>query len=304
MPVASLEELLARPRPVLIDGAVGTELLRRGIRTELPLWSAHALLSDEGVEVLRQIHLDYARAGAEILVTNTFRTNIRALKLAGKEAEWRQINQLAVEAARAAAEAVAPQPCLVAGGLAPLEDCYRPELTPPEEECYAEHKQQAEFLAELGVDLFFLETFSQGREAQAALRAARETGLDIVLSLCPQAPAHLLSGEPLEEIVPELLRLGGDKLRGLLLNCATPEVMDSAYPRLAELAGNLPHGLYPHIGEADDTVGWKLPEEGKPDAYAEWMKSRTTSNTRFLGGCCGTTPEHIAALRDSVAAAS
>ena len=295
-----MEQLLARPRPILIDGAVGTELLRRGVRTELPLWSAHALLNEEGIEVLRQLHLDYARAGAEILVTNTFRTNLRTLKLVGKEAEWKTLNQLAVEAARAAAEAVAPQPCLVAGGLAPLEDCYRPERTPPKKECYDEHKQQAELLAELGVDLLFLETFSHGKEAKAALRAASETGLDIVLSLCPKAPAQLLSGEPLEELVPELIEIGGERLRGLLLNCATPEVMDQVYPRFAELTGKVPHGLYPHMGEADDIVGWKLPEEGKPEAYAEWMRARATVGARFLGGCCGTTPEHIAALRATV----
>ena len=300
MPDVTLSSLLARPRPILLDGAVGTELLRRGVRTELPLWSAHALLDEDGVAVLTRIHEDYARAGAEILVTNTFRTSRYTLERAGRGGQWRELNRRAVEAARAAAEVVAPQPCLVAGGLAPLEDCYRPELTPPEETCFEEHRRQAELLAELGVDLFFLETFGDGLEAKAALRAARGCGLDVVLSLCPKAPAHLLSGEPLEEIVPALIEEGGEMLRGLMLNCALPEVMDTAYPRLATSAGALPHGFYPHMGEADDEVGWKLPEEGRPAEYAAWMKDRATGGTRFVGGCCGTTPEHIAALREVI----
>lgn len=296
MPKMTLSDLLARTSPVVLDGAVGTELARRGVRTTLPLWSAHALTDADGLRVLRQVHAEYARAGVEILVTNTFRTNHRSLERAGLGNDWRLFNQRAVEAARAAAEMVAPKPCLVAGGVAPLEDCYRPDLVPPQTECLEEHRRQTELLAKLGVDLIFIETMNSCREALAALTAARATSLDILLSLCPGPPAHLLSGEPLEEVVPELVEAGGPKLRGLLLNCATPEVMDQAYPRFASLAGNLPHGFYAHLGEPDDTVGWKLPPEGDPQRYAQWVAGRVTKETRFIGGCCGTTPAHIAAL--------
>lgn len=297
MSQATLNELLARPGPVLLDGATGTELLRRGVKTRLPLWSAHALLDERGQEVLQQVHSDYVRAGADLIVTNTFRTNPRTLERAGRAGEWRLLNRRAVESARRAAETSAPRTCLVAGGLAPLEDCYRPEITPPEESCYREHREQALLLAELGVDLLFLETFGSATEARAALRAATDTGLDILLSLCPKAPAHLLSGEPLTAVVPELLRTGGKRLCGLLLNCATPKVMDVVYPQMAELVGALPHGLYAHLGEPDDRVGWKLPAEGHPQAYADWLRTRITTGTRFLGGCCGTTPAHVSALR-------
>src|SRR5262245_11745174 len=128
-PGASLPALLARPRPLLLDGATGTELARRGRDTGLPLWSARALLDDPGLETLADIHRDYARSGSEILVTNTFRTTLRALERAGKSPLWSEVNRRAVECARAGA-AAAPRgaACLVAGGLAPLEDCYRPDL--------------------------------------------------------------------------------------------------------------------------------------------------------------------------------
>jgi S-methylmethionine-dependent homocysteine/selenocysteine methylase len=184
----------------------------------------------------------------------------------------------------------------VAGGLAPLEDCYRPDLVPDEDTCLAEHRRQAALLAGLGVDLIFIETMNSAREARAALRAARDTGLPILLSLCPRPPAHLLSGEPLEAVVPDLARAGGPGLAGLLLNCATPEALAEIFPRFAPLAPGLPHGLYAHLGEPDERTGWRLPERHEPERYAAWMRDRIAGGARLVGGCCGTTPDHIAAL--------
>jgi len=300
MTTASLESLLARPRPVLLDGATGTELLRRGVRTELPLWSAHALTDSEGLDTLTQIHADYVRAGAEILVTNTFRTDLRTLKRAGRAEAWTDLNRRAVEAAREGVIKAESSRTLVAGGLAPLEDCYRPELAPDEGRCYGEHHRQAELLAGLGVDLIFVETMNCAREAGAALRAAVEMGLDVLISLVPKAPAHLLSGESLEDVVPDLIDLGGENLKGVLLNCATPDVMAACYPKLIELAGELPHGLYPHMGLPDDEVGWKLPEEGGPRPLANRLLPWLDKRARFIGGCCGTTPRHIEALKQGI----
>jgi S-methylmethionine-dependent homocysteine/selenocysteine methylase len=292
----SLTALLARDQAVLLDGAVGTELLRRGVPTELPLWSARALLEAEGLETLAQIHLDYARAGAEILITNTFRTTVRTLKQAGLDSQWRALNQRAVRAARNAATA-APGLCLVAGSIAPLEDCYRPDLVPSHEVCLREHRRQVVLLTELGVDLIVIETMNCLREASAALEATCEDGLDVVLSLCPRPPAHLLSGEPLAEAVPQLLAVGGDRLRGLLLNCAPPQVMEQVYPSFAALVRGLPHGLYVHLGRPEETVGWAFSQKYEPEALASWVERQLTEGARFIGGCCGTTPAHIAALR-------
>src|SRR2546428_6998237 len=116
-PSATLDALRARPRPVLMDGAVGTELARRGVDTTLPLWSARALFDDRGLATLARIHEDYARAGAEILVSDTFRTTGRALRRAWKGGAWREANRRAVESARAGPSAAAPggPVCLVPG---------------------------------------------------------------------------------------------------------------------------------------------------------------------------------------------
>ncbi len=293
---ANFEALLARHRPILLDGAVGTELSRRGLRTTLPLWSAHALLDDEGLAILTRIHEDYARAGAEILVTNTFRTTLRALRKGGRGDAWKDLNRRAVDAARAGAGAARGRICLVAGGIAPLEDCYRPDLVPPPEDCLSEHRRQVRLLVDLGVDLILIETMNSAREARAALEAARDCGVDLLLSLCPKAPEHLLSGEPLREVVPPLIGAGGPALRAVLLNCASPEVLEQVYPRFSRLANGRPHGLYAHLGEPDDRLGWKLPERHDPERYADWMSGRLEDGARLVGGCCGTAPDHIAAL--------
>ncbi|MGH9798105.1 MAG: homocysteine S-methyltransferase family protein [Candidatus Polarisedimenticolia bacterium] len=298
-PPPNVASLLARPRPLLLDGAIGTELARRGVPTTLPLWSAHALINDAGIAVLRAIHADYAGAGAEILVTDTFRTTLRALERAGRASEWQAINRRAVEAARAGARA-SSGPCLVAGGLAPLEDCYSPHLVPDEAVCLAEHRRQAALLLELGVDLLFVETMNRGREALAAVRAAREGGAEFLLSLCPAPPDLLMSGEPLFEVVPELVDSGGERLRAVLLNCAPPEQLETIYPRFARIAAGVPHGLYAHLGEPDEVVGWRLPERHDPERYAVWMTARMREGARLVGGCCGTTPDHIAALARAI----
>ncbi len=297
MPKMTLEGLLSRPRPILLDGATGTELARRGIDTGLPLWSAHALRSPRGRRALRAIHEDYARAGAEVIVTNTFRTTRRALRKGGAEDDWRLLNRRAVECAREATGAIPGHACLVAGGIAPLEDCYRPDLVPAQRECLEEHRRQVDLLAGLGIDLIFIETMNSMREAEAALVAARASGLDVLLSLCPAPPDRLLSGEPLAEVVPALVAAGGSRLRALLLNCATPEALETIYPRLAALVGDRPHGLYAHLGQPDDVTGWRLPDRHDPEGYARWMERRLGEGARLVGGCCGTTPEHIAALR-------
>jgi S-methylmethionine-dependent homocysteine/selenocysteine methylase len=290
-----LDSLLDRRRPALLDGAVGTELARRGVDTTLPLWSARALFDDAGLETLAKIHEDYACAGAEILVTNTFRTTRRALDMAGRGGAWRETNRRAVECARAGA-AAAGAGALVAGGIAPLEDCYRPDLVPSPKACLDEHRIQVEMFAGLGVDLLVIETMNSSREAEAALLAARDTGLPVLLSLCPREPLHLFSGEPLEAAVPHLVDLGGDALRGILVNCATPEVMQKVFPSFVSLAPEMPHGLYAHLGAPDESSGWRMPESHEPEQYALWMQTRIGDGARLIGGCCGTTPDHIAAL--------
>lgn len=275
--------------PLVLDGAVGTELERRGIPCELPLWSAHALRTAPAV--VAAIHTDYARAGAELLVANTFRTNPRTLRAAGSAAEGPELCRRAVALARAGA-AAADRPCWVAASVGPVEDCYHPERTPGAEALAAEHGEWADWLAFAQPDLVWIETIGTVREAVAAAAAARERGLAYGLSLMLRADGALLGGETLAEAVRAVEPLGPVALG---LNCIPPAGVSELLPHLRALTG-VPLAAYAHIGNRVPLRGWSIAERPTPEAYAacvaEWIEAGAT----VVGGCCGTTPAHIAAV--------
>ncbi|MBI5292184.1 MAG: homocysteine S-methyltransferase family protein [Chloroflexi bacterium] len=288
---------LAQPARLILDGATGTELHRRGIDTGLPLWSANALLTAEGRRALRQIHLDYLRAGADILTANTFRTHGRTLAKSSHGGQARELTARAVRLAREAiAEHASPAPLFVAGSIAPLEDCYTPALVPPQAECQTEHRQMAEHLAEAGADLLLVETMNTIREAVAAAEAATTTGLPTLVSFVCSADGRLLSGETIAEAARAVAPLHPAAIG---VNCAPTHTL--AAP-LGELRAAAPHHVpliaYGNIGYADDAQGWVNTDAVDPVAYASYA---TAWPVHILGGCCGTTPEHIRHLRTRIA---
>ncbi len=198
-----LERLRSGP-PLLLDAAMGTELQRRDAKTTLPLWSAQTLIDDP--ELVWTIHGDEVAAGAEIVTANTFRTHARTLGKAGLEARAGELSALAVRLAHQAAS-VPGREVFVAGSLSPLEDCYRPDLVPEQAAVEREHAAQARFLAESGVDLILAETHNSIREAVAATRAAKATGVPVVVSLVTDGSGRLLSGESLGDAAAALLAL-------------------------------------------------------------------------------------------------
>ncbi len=289
-----LATLLATGEPILLDGAVGTELDRRGVPTTLPLWSAVGLL--DAPEVVRQIHRDYAVAGADVLVTNTFRATSRTLAKTNRTtANVVAINNLAVELARQAA-ITARRAVLVAGSIAPLEDCYSPWLSPPFEVALAEHREQARLLAGAGADFLMVETMPLATEAEAAVIAAHETGLEVTVGFVLGNDGRLLSGESLAEAVA---RVAHHDVKAVFVNCAPPPVITRALRELRELT-NLPLGGYANLGMAESTVGWSADESVGGEDYADAAMEWLDLGARIIGGCCGTRPEHIAALRRRV----
>jgi len=189
--IPTLRERLTNPRPILLDGATGTELNRRGVSTELPLWSTRALL--DAPQTLLEVHRDYVNAGAEILTANTFRTYRRNLEPAGLGDRAAKLTTQAVEIARDAANGRA----WVVGSQPPLEDCYSPELTPDDDALWREHAEMSRNLASAGVDGILVETQHTIREAVAATNAATETGLPLMVSFVCGNDGRLLSGESL-----------------------------------------------------------------------------------------------------------
>ena len=286
--LAALRTRLERGPALLLDGAIGTELERRGVRCSLPLWSTHALL--ERPQVLAEIHRDYAAAGAEILTANTFRTQRRVLDRSGRHAAARSLTEQAVELARSAAQA-APRPVWVAGSAPPLEDCFRPDLVPASAELQAEHAEHLEHLAAAGVDLLLLETMNTVREAVAALEAARAHAQPAIVSfICAPGP-RLLSGEPLADALCAVLKLAP---AAVAVNCVSCELAAQCAPMLR--GSGLPFGLYPNMGEPDGGGGFVRRTTHTPDEFAAALAACGAIGARLLGGCCGTTPAEIAAL--------
>lgn len=276
---------------ILLDGAVGTELDRRGVSTRLPLWSAHGLT--EAPEVVREIHADYARAGADVLIANTFRTTRRTFaKVPTGGVDLESLNRLAVELARDGA-ATRRREVLVAGSIAPLEDCYSPWLSPPFEVALAEHREQARWLAAAGVDLLMVETMPTVPEAEAAVIAASETGLEVTVSFVIAEDGRLLSGASLTEAVGAVRRLAPV---AVLVNCAPAATIVGAIQEL-KTATTLPIGGYANLGVVEPTVGWSSDPMVDGAAYANAALEWRAHGAQILGGCCGTSPDHIAALR-------
>ncbi len=288
-----LQNRLTSGAPLLLDGATGTELNRRGVDTTLPLWSARALIT--APRVLTEIHADYARAGADILTADTFRTNRRTLDRAGLASEAQTLTARAIALARAGAERGAPgRQIWVAGSLAPVEDCYTPELTPPDHELMAEHGEMAQALLRSGADLILVETMPTIREARIATQAARATGLPVLVGFTCRSDNRLFSGETVTEAARAILPLGPT---ALMINCTPSHTIRWPLSELRVAAPDLPLGAYANIGHTDDIVGWTDTGDVTPDQYAGLGLDWLGLGARLVGGCCGTRPAHIAAMR-------
>lgn len=281
---------LASGEPLLLDGALGSELDRRGIDVSLPLWSARVLLDDP--PALLALHREYAEAGADIITANTFRTQRRTLERAGIAESATELISVAVHMARAATTVPGLSP-FVAGSMAPLEDCYRPELVPPAAALEAEHREMAEALARAGVDLIIVETVNTGREAVAAARAALATGLPVIVSLVCDPQGALLSGENPGRVAASVVEVGVD---AVLVNCAPAPELYRALRRILE-STDVPTGGYGNVGYADEEGGWVNTDAIDPQAYAKYAATWLDEGARIVGSCCGTTPEHTRALR-------
>lgn len=287
---------LKRGETIVFAGAVGTELQRRGFKTTLPLWSASAPL--DGYDVLTQIHHDYFTAGADICITNTFRTTPRTFEKVGDARLARQALKRAVDSAKEAKAAVTGRPVFIAGSFAPLEDCYRPDLVPDDATLKREHTELATWLAEEGVDFLLAETINAKREAVAMARAASATGLPFMISFVVNPDGTLFDGTPLADVV-DATNLPGRF--AVSINCRPIDVIDSAFDTLCDTTDQL-IGVYPNgIGHPHDDEGWIF--ENNPDSIGKFVDNALawkSAGARILGGCCGTTPDYIAALAKAV----
>lgn len=289
------QRLHARER-IVMDGGMGSELEHRGVPTTLPLWSAEALLTHP--EVVLAIYKDYLAAGAEIVITDTFRTTRRAFAHRGIADRAAGATTLACSLAHEARRTVLSEhEIFIAGSIAPLEDCYSPELTPPQAEVEAEHVEIVAQLKEGGVDFLLLETMITARETLSGVRAAHAAGMPFAVSFCCNERLALLGGEPLREVIRAV-----EPFQPLFIgvNCVSLDIATTAVKHLCEIT-SLPISVYAQgDGLADGELGWKMAEGHHLQAYMQAAPRWLAAGAQIIGGCCGTTPAYIRALRQLV----
>lgn len=283
----AFKERIQQKKLVLLDGATGTELQRRGFELTSPEWSARIIR--EQPEHLEQVHRDYVDAGSEIVTANTFRTHARNLLETRWAGQAEELTMEAVEIARRAAQGQA----YVAGSIAPLEDCYSPELTPSESELRQEHLQMAQNLALANVDLILVETQLTIRESLIAAKACRSVGLPFLVSFTLGRDGNLLSGESLTDGVETVQAHQPD---GVLLNCLPVEEVMPSLKRIRQKFPDLMLGAYANSGRLASSGTWEQTAGLNPAYYAEYATRWKEFGISFCGGCCGTTPEHISLL--------
>ncbi len=274
----------AERQVVLLDGPMGTELSVRGVDTPAPGWSANAL--EVAPETVMAIHRDYATAGAVVHTTATFRTRPGAV---GER--WEELAHLAVRLTR---EAV-PEDHLVAGSVAPVEDCYRPDLSPGPKTARKAHSGLCRVLCEAGVDLVLCETFADPREGLIAVECALDTGKETWVAFTPGPGADLLTPRELAAAGASAARKGAS---AVMVNCVSES---KALPYLEALVGavgdrSVRVGIYPNAGDAGEGLGWGAGPEGAI-AFAELAARWVDVGATIIGGCCGTGPGHIAEVR-------
>jgi S-methylmethionine-dependent homocysteine/selenocysteine methylase len=261
-------------RYVLLDGPMGTELERRGIALPAPAWTA-AAVEDHAGDVV-EIHRSYVAAGATTHTAATFRTRPEAIGDA-----WRPRAALAIALCRAAV----PLEHRVVGSLAPVADCYRPDLSPPD--AAASHRVVAAWLAKCGVDGVLCEAHPHPGEALAAVDAGLATGLPTWLAMTAGPAGDLMTPAVMGAAAREAVARGAG---AVLVNCVAA---DRILPFLEAISGcGAPFGVYANAGDDPDL------RPGAPRLAEVWRAHATRwldAGATWIGGCCGTTAEHVTA---------
>jgi homocysteine S-methyltransferase len=297
-----IREIRERGGIVVLDGAIGTELQARGARMDGDAWCGLANL--QAPELVRRVHEDYIRAGADVITTNTFMSGIGPMQRAGAGDQFEAGIRNAVEAAREAVQ-IAEHPVAIAGsvgvtpwGAPPVDAADRPEAA----QLRDGYARQVELLVDGGVDLIALEMVINTRLGEPAVEAALHSGLPVWLGLSMRTPGPELDESGwLPDIKPEASAVARACVREGLdaVNVMHTDIYDVS-PGLQMLrplwAGTI--GVYPHHGV------WSQPDWTFLDVATEELVALASHwvslGATMLGGCCGLRPEHVAALRRAV----
>src|SRR5215475_4289728 len=279
--------------PVLCDGAMGTLLYDKGIFIN----RSYDELNLSQPDLIRGIHHDYLQAGAEIIETNTFGANSFRLARHSLADKVRDINHAGARLAREAAKSF---DVWVAGSVGPLGTRIEPLGKTSYQEAREAFREQIEALAESGVDLLILETFGYVEELHQAMLAAREVNpkLPIVASVTVDEDSNCLDGSDPETFAAKLTDWGADVIG---CNCSIgPVAMLDAIERVRAVT-SLPLAAQPNAGMPRSVEGRNI-YLCSPEYMGSYARKFVTAGVRLVGGCCGTTPDHIRAMKSALRA--
>lgn len=281
---------------LILDGGTGSELRRRGVPLSEKCWSAAANLSHS--EALTQIHHDYIEAGADIVTANTFATTRFVLAAAGLGERFGDVNRHAVEAAREAANR-SGNPVTVAASMSCLPPGFDTGAYPDPEAEYRDYAELADCFASLDIRLLLLEMLQDTIHTVLACRAASASGLPFWAGIsCRLDPSgNALVGyddpkQPFASVLETVLRFTPSGI------AVMHSPLDAIGPALNEIrrAWDGPIGAYAEIGYGEDPDRTSAANV-RPRDYAAAAKEWVTQGATLIGGCCGTSPDHIRALR-------
>ncbi|MBM3523122.1 MAG: betaine--homocysteine S-methyltransferase, partial [Alphaproteobacteria bacterium] len=289
-----LDDLLASGRILLADGATGTNLFERGLTSG----DSPELWNDTHADRIRALHQEFVDAGADIILTNSFGGTRRRLMLHQLQDRTRELNRLAARNARAAADR-AGRPIVVAGSVGPTGDLLVPLGPLTEDEATAVFVEQIEGLREGGVDVVWIETMSAIEEIRAAAAAAAKVGMPYtatasfdtagrtMMGIMPGALVEFTTG-----LAPAPLAVGANCGVGASDLVASVLAMSEARPDTAIIA-KANCGI-PRV------TGSGTIYSGTPELMAEYARLAIDAGARIIGGCCGTSPGHLHAMRQAI----
>jgi methionine synthase I (cobalamin-dependent) len=286
-----LVELLGERDVLLADGATGTNMMAM----DLPAGQAPDLWNTDKPENVTRLHESFLEAGADILLTNTFGSNACRLRLDKAETRTREINEAGARLARAAADR-AGRPVVVAGSMGPSGEMLEPLGTLTPETAEATFSEQAEALAEGGVDVLWIETIFAFGELSAAVAAAAKTGLPVAATMTFDTAGRTMMGDTPEKalefvhgLTPPLVAFGA--------NCGTDPAM--LIDTLRQLRStSQPGDVLIAKGNCGvpQMVGGKIVYSGNEQTMASYARLARDAGARIIGGCCGTTPAYLRAI--------
>lgn len=304
MSMRHLKERISQGEVIILDGATGTELQRRGVPMDELSWSATAIVTHP--DVIREVHQAYIRAGADIITTNTFGTLSLSLKGTRLEDRVAEVNRRAVQLAREACSQ-AGRPVCIAGSMAGMiGTVYWRDASSSREAILNAYREQATLLADAGVDLLFLEMTQDIEVGTAAVEGACEAGLPLWVAFSCNFMSALKGADrplvaqardgteyPFEQLIAPVMAAGGE-VAGL--NHSDVDMMDRALDVVFKHWSG-PVSAYPNSGD------WTPPNWGfdtviSPNDFVAAAESWVARGVQIIGGCCGIGPDHIRLLNE------